>query len=403
MMDGEPTVRQNKSPISGDNFRVQHDQTRNEYAKDCLLRLPAELLIQTLGYVVPQDTIVNMKAGKVSRERKRWNTEIERLKNPNWTRPKRSGLPGYMLTCPELYLSAVEAFWGGNVFHFASLDELQQFLGFTTEVAKRRVQQISLYDAVCPESFTPLTMYSSLTLSNDLPKLTALRLSAECFKIQDPEGSYENNHLLEMLDRDPWNRSLHDRLLDGLRARDAALEAIPPSTFAMLTSLKIRSRRMVSYLKRPRPLGMPTAPTWEWDEAEVLDYARDLRTSAWKQTSFWQQVETPLSRQDKKWYRELWEEARAAVYFDEAYCKEEGETEATDHQKRLRQWCTWSVEWASQVLLREINFGIFHAGLKPRSFDELFEVVDGMIKAREEHSRELYVLAHPEHRILYEW
>lgn len=53
--------------------------------------------------------------------------------------------------------------------------------------------------------------------------------------------------------------------------------------------------------------------------------------------------------------------------------------------------------WALQVLLREHRQGIDSAGLRPKSFDELFKAADGKIKVREEHTREGFVKTHSQH------
>lgn len=113
--------------------------------KNYMMRLPSELLIEILSYIVRQGDTIEMRDGKPTPERRNWNAEAKKLKDPTWKKPKPSLMPRNFAVCKELYRCGVKAFWGGNTFSFTTPGDLQQFNDVATTRARERVKSIALF------------------------------------------------------------------------------------------------------------------------------------------------------------------------------------------------------------------------------------------------------------------
>lgn len=82
-------------------------------------KLPKELHIHILGYLVEHGEVIKMKNGRLSRETRRWMKEAERLKNPNWKPPKPKPVPGFLEACMELHTAGVKALLGWKDAEFS--------------------------------------------------------------------------------------------------------------------------------------------------------------------------------------------------------------------------------------------------------------------------------------------
>lgn len=150
-----------------------------------LLKLPRELIVEIISYVIPQGQTITMTAGKVAREQRRWQAEAARLQNPNAERPRRPKVLTCVLTCRELYISSVMTFYGGNSLSFATLTSLQRFLDQATAIAKESAKNILLFHGhdVWDKTVLFASSTPSLRRLSEMPQLRSLELSGSFMHI----------------------------------------------------------------------------------------------------------------------------------------------------------------------------------------------------------------------------
>ena len=162
--------------------------------------------------------------------------------------------------------------------------------------------------------------------------------------------------------------------------RDATLKTIPFSTLSNLKRLRIRYRQDL-----PRDLWPDDWDMFDpavlpfWKSTDVLDYVLDLHTTDWDTLPF----PYLTKNTEERLANERWREARAAVHFDERLVPQN----AQPGEEGMHQWCTWSLEWASEVYTRgrmELLMGLnVMPTTRPRPFGELFERVEGGWRLRD--------------------
>lgn len=116
---------------------------------------------------------------------------------------------------------------------------------------------------------------------------------------------------------------------------------------------------------------------------DILPYVRDLHANTWNRTSHPHDTKDPAETHTNR----LWLEARAAAHFYPSADQPSGCRE---------QYSTWTLEWLKGLYEEDrISWGsAFWGGHTtdkmtqqpvPRSFEELFEIVEGQARVREEH------------------
>lgn len=347
-----------------------------------ILRIPRELRIEILSYVLRQGETITMEKGKITREGQRWDAEIRRLTDPTYKRPRRTKKTNVLLVCVEFYISGVRTFWGGNTFSFKTMREVQEFVDISHEEVRKSVRRIDLFHQYptppyqMPDYITgflgkgPWPGWTMEALAQ-LPKLEKIDVATHVYRDMRYEWMIRRGRSLEEWD-DRFRGCVDEQeLLDTvygsdsrdnvrhvrhrchplphygrLYSRDAAFKTIPRSTLDQLKSLVIRYHVPDQNSDQdPQPLR----------EAEVLQYVRDLHNRAW---DLLPEPHSSSGRHQKR-VNNLWMEARAAVHFDSVWPADEP------------QWCTWSAEWLKT-----------HKSQKPRSFDELFTIAGGILKLK---------------------
>ena len=287
-----------------------------------MLRLPRKLLIHMLSYIVRKGDTILMEEGTISRERRRWKAEVERLKDPNWKRPKREDFPGYLLTRRELYISSVDAYWGGNTLSFATLGELQKFLDMATGLAKDSVKSINLFHDQGVNVHSPTAGHASLQLFSALPKLQSVDINATFLRTptQNVNTIYSSLSPLSgettaslLPGHDLPRREL---VLDSLVERDALLKTIPTSILANLKMLKIRNQHSTARYSWNTAFALPAnPPVLTWREFDILPYVQDLHSGEWDTAPFPMAGASATLIAEEARHNKLWQEARAAVYW----------------------------------------------------------------------------------------
>lgn len=408
-----------------------------EHPKDSLLRLPREVLSQVLSYRIRQGDTIYMKEGRVSAERRRWLTEVERLHDPNFKRPKRPEFPAFLLSGKEVYFSAVETFWGGNTFNFTTVGELEQFLKVGTRRAIESVKQIALFHDYseltvnelhwkAKTDATPFTRWPpSLQALGSFTKLISLDIFTTVFC-----GHCSHDDMLdELYGATSRNEPRHVRQLYypfrhcGLYVRDSMLKSIPVSITERLKTLIIRYDTSL-FAMAHTSIELPNFPMSR--VVDILPYVRDLQSGVWDIMPY-PHVETAFQEFNAEQYlaNKLWLEARAAAHFnhevsppgDAAFVNQPWIVQQQWYDKRLDQWCPWSLDWAIRSHTREsyewaerrmalqLQPGLVlvppQRQATPRSFGELFETVDGKVRVKEEHTLDAFLEEHPEEAAIF--
>lgn len=333
-----------------------------------LLRLPRELRIQILSYLLRQGESIRISEGGITPKRRKLNRELQRLKDPNWKAPKKH-FPDVLRVCKELRLSGLMTFWSGNAFVFGDCNSVQTFVSKISSDVVSNITSVTLgedyhYEGDKLDMFNErLKRHSirgnwphpawppSMDILSQLPKLRSLELVVG--SLVEGVGTDARGLLSSQPDklRPRWFEELeaHQRsrwpprqpLLApaSIYYRDQMLLGIPEAVFDNLRGLRIRYHV---------PGLLP------WTTREVLPFAKDLRERVWRECP-----DFKPGRADDEQVRcwERWVEARAAVHWDDSLHREMtqpyvgGVYEGYSKQLLVKQarkevqWCTWAWEW----------------------------------------------------------
>ena len=309
---------------SSTDILLHHRQTIMEEELPGMLRIPRELRIQILSHLIRQDDTIIMREGKISREKRRWNAEIEKLKDPNWKRPRNGRFHRVLQVCRELYICGVKAFWGGNTFSFETLDDLQKFIDLSSAMARDSIKKIDLFTKVGPhvpgeKPRAPWTgRKPTLALLSALPDLKSVHMATDhssfasrFYHLGNEEvldwrfgkaSSMDAQHVRHFYPphHDRWPRKI-------LYGRDALLKSIPKATVDQLETFTVRCWSM----QKERVT-----------DVEILDYIRDIQSGVWDR--FPQPEEEEHEEENLAWTLE-----REQIYGYDA-TRDDG------------SWCSWS-------------------------------------------------------------
>ncbi|KAK4891808.1 hypothetical protein LTR27_009660 [Elasticomyces elasticus] len=304
-----------------------------------LLRLPIELHMHILAYLIRQNAHIRMSPQDPAprKRRTKWERELRDLHD--WTPPmKTTGTPAVLLVCSHLASAGIMTFWSGNTFVFSTYQTFDTFAGLARPEAVANITSIELGEGYhCIESGGPLTVW-------DAKKGEIRPGPASGYQTYvDAEGVNTWAHKIYY---GPVLRPRH--LVSAHLYRDQALPSIPPKALEKLQSLTM-------YYWMPYPYMIPTKLS-----ADVLSYAKNLHSGAWNDPPFTYNDELrrrqPENENEEKANRQYlhWLEARAAVYWDHSVDAtiRVGETYGRLHCDRAvireligMQWCSWAQEW----------------------------------------------------------
>lgn len=412
-------------------------------------KLPQELLMQIASYLVDQGRTVEMEDGKVARERNRWNFEVERLRNPFAKRVKRKKFPEFLVACSRLYVAGVEAYWRGNTLSFCTTVQLERFLGIASSLAMNTVGKIAMFNdyeklardfsvaaylatqawasahpthggAVLP----PTGLSLSLSSLSGLPRLHSLHICTTGFSRAALTAATVDSLYGDESQSDPTSIRhsciLHE--LAPLYARDSLLKTIPPTVLANLHKLTIevdiqvdRTGNPISFIHQalyPSTLDQRI----EKKTFSILHYARDLSSGNWDHLPF--AVDPATLTPERNYINDLWLEARAAVLFDpHIFDPHTWPAQTLQQMKKQVQWSTWAMEWGcrasrqhteawSEAMRAAAWAGVAFVAPQlrntPRGFGELFEIVEGEVRVKDEVGWEAFKAAEPEKAAYYE-
>ncbi|KAK0326712.1 hypothetical protein LTR82_002555 [Friedmanniomyces endolithicus] len=325
-----------------------------------LLRLPREVQVHILTYLLPQGEHTPMGLKEVkSKKRIKLEREAKLLLDPNWRRPQKVHF-AILLVHPDISAAGLMAFWRGNTFAFGECDKLRDFSSFARTEAVCNITAIELgedyhFTEYCDTFWQPSDNEpyvkkalrrpcgredwlhpgwpASLEILPKLPNLRRLELHvgtlAEC---DYTESQGVNGWAQSSLDQQstPRNqRSTH-------YLRDQVLLSIPRETLNKLQSLKMIYCVPVSLVNN-----------WNGKfSADVLPYTKDLHSGAWNDPPY--RPGTELMGPKETGLYDCWLEARAAVYWDETVEKiwRAAGGRSMYHREHVSfQWCSWAREW----------------------------------------------------------
>ncbi|KAK5127592.1 hypothetical protein LTR85_006932 [Meristemomyces frigidus] len=143
---GAPTSR--RRPASSKREQAKFNSagavavTSDVVQDSLLLRLPKELQIHILGYVLIQiDRHIKLQ----SASDRRWRNEILELGKGDLPRPIKSSLLDVLLVCKSFYYTGIEAFYGGNMLRFRDLDQLQRFMRSMQSDRRRCIKRTEVW------------------------------------------------------------------------------------------------------------------------------------------------------------------------------------------------------------------------------------------------------------------
>lgn len=298
--------------------------------------IPRELRVHILSYLFPNGETMRITEQKISTMGRRLKNEVERLKNPIWKRPRRFRVANALLASREMFLSGVEAYWGGNILAFGTIHDPQQFLITAQEEVRVSVRSITFGEdyahgrPLFAEQLLP-DWPPSMSILHLLPKLKQLEIHSACLwkgyildndKLSDLQNlEQEAGNALEYVRISPIDHG-------AWYGRDHMLRTIPDEIFKDLKTLKViwyDIHRVATLCKN------------------MLGYAIDIRDPEWLK---------PPDRVDNHEDVHLWMELRAAKHWDHTVRYDHDESGRPTRllhadERRLRQWSTWAVEWWS--------------------------------------------------------
>ncbi|KAK0313559.1 hypothetical protein LTR01_001815 [Friedmanniomyces endolithicus] len=346
-----------------------------------LLRLPREVQVHILTYLLPQGEHTPMGLKEVkSKKRAKLEREAKLLIDPNWKRPQKVHF-AILLVHPDISAAGLLAFWRGDTFAFGECDKLRDFISFARTEAVDNITAIELgedyhfteyrdqfWEPSDPEGYVKKALRrpsgqndwlhpgwpASLKILAKLPNLHRLELHvgtlAECdySKSQGVNG-WASTHYL----------------------RDQVLLSIPRETLNKLQSLK-----MIYCV----PVFLVNNQNGKFS-ADVLPYTRDLHSGAWNDPPY--RPGTDLMGPKESELNNRWLEARAAVYWDETVEKFGGWRRSETNRHIGLQWSSWAREWQGRGWAEWDHSRYQDRYGTPRSKEELAEEVTALQKTED--------------------
>lgn len=110
--------------------------------KPGIIALPTELLIQIIGYTLTKPHPITLHRPHEYRWAKELNS-LQPMYNKRFRRTRKSDLLKILLVCREFYFAGLEAYYGGNVFHFDSpLDFRDTFIKTLSDRHKACIKRV---------------------------------------------------------------------------------------------------------------------------------------------------------------------------------------------------------------------------------------------------------------------
>lgn len=312
------------------------------------LRLPREIRIEFLSYVVRQGDTIPMKEGKITSKGRYWNAELEKLKNPNWKAPKRTLSQIVMTDQQTPSLAVLEGMPRLQTINISThmLDEgcsgqgvfamLDQLYGSDSLFHARHVRQ-----RCDPYSGVPKP-YCRDAVLNTITHATLARLKKLEIRHEVPEATIIANmlHYVRQMRDGSWN------ILPF--SNDA------PSEKSWVNDLWMEARA-AEHLNKYQPDDLSSWCTWtlEWFEKQLMNRSADGGVLAYLRQQFLcdDMMECDFSL--------------GPLYHDKI-------------PKGRRNGHPLPLDFVNRNLPPR----------QPRHFEELFERVDGDLRVREEHSWE---------------
>lgn len=120
---------------------IRLNETTNHY-KTGIMALPTELLIQIIGYTLTKPRPITLHRPHEYRWAKELNS-LQLMYNKRFKRTRKSDLLKILLVCHEFYFAGLEAYYGGNVFHFDSpLDFRDTFIKTLSDRHKACIKHV---------------------------------------------------------------------------------------------------------------------------------------------------------------------------------------------------------------------------------------------------------------------
>ena len=111
-----------------------------------LLRLPRELHVRILTYLIRQgDRIPMGPTDLTSKKRRALERETMLLIDPSWKRPpKKRHFPAILLVHAHLFMAGLMTYWSGNTFVFGDCDKLRGSFSVALSEAVNNITSIEL-------------------------------------------------------------------------------------------------------------------------------------------------------------------------------------------------------------------------------------------------------------------
>ncbi|KAK1075102.1 hypothetical protein LTR74_000507 [Friedmanniomyces endolithicus] len=340
-----------------------------------LLRLPREVQVHILTYLLPQGEHTPMGLKEVkSKKRIKLEREAKLLLDPNWRRPQKVHF-AILLVHPDISAAGLMAFWRGNTFAFGECEKLRDFSSLARTEAVSNITAIELGEDY---HFTEYRDQFWQPSGHEGYVKKALRrpcgrddwLHPGWPASLDVLAKLPKLRRLELHGVNDWARTSHDHRdrprerKSTLYLRDQVLLSIPLETLDKLQSLT-----MIYHLQiGPYPFNHVKF------SADVLPYSRDLHSGAWNDPPYRPGTDLMGPKESELYNR--WLEARAAVYWDETVEKFGGWMRRSGSNRHIGlQWSSWAREWQGRGWAEWDHSHYQDRYGTPRSKEELAEEV----------------------------